>query len=152
MHKQKERLITLITAIIIAIVSLPLLCFGLGNNDGVNTAWTFSPTVNTSTGNYRGDSVIYSLSGSASDAYVYIGNVYVAPSDKIELTLITSNSLDSLKKDDYLPTSKKVCTINAKKGEYLGWVKLDFNGALTSKYLKITTEQSFEFFEVGFMT
>ncbi len=151
MNKAKERLITIVTMIAIALICVPVLCFGLGSNASVKTAWKVTPHVNTSTGAPYSDSVIYSLSESAKEAYVYVGNVYNAPNDKIEMTLITSDSLDSIKGGDYFFLSKKVCSFNVKKGEYPGWVKLNFSGSLNSKYVKISTAQSFEFFEVGFI-
>ena len=151
MNNAKERLITLITMIAIALVMIPFLCFGLGSNVGVKTAWTIEPHASdVQTGNYQTDSVIYSLSGTASNVYIYVGNVYNAPSDKIEITIVSSDSFSSIKGSDYLLPSKKVCVFEANKGEYNGWIKLNFNGTIASKYVKFSTAQSFELFEVGF--
>lgn len=152
MHNSKERLITLITTIMIALIAIPLLCFGLGSNKGVQTSWLISPHKNNVTGEYYNDSVIYSLSGSATGAYIYVGNVYNAPDGKIEIVIVTSDSLESIKGGDYFPPSKKVCSFETVNGSYNGWIKLNFSGTLSAKYVKLSSKQSFEFFEVGFTT
>ena len=152
MQTAKNKLSTTIALIVIALLVLPLLAFGLGNNKGVNTSWHIAPhLLDNGGGSYKAESVILSSEGTVSQIYLYVGNVYNAPQDKIVINLVHSDSETTIKDNSSLSSSRKQFIIDVKKGEYLGWVKLDLNTTIYAKYLKFSTEQSFELFEIALL-
>lgn len=151
MRTSKEKQINFITLVLITLLTLPILCFSLGNNKGINTSWFINPKVDSSTNAVTfTNSVILSVDEAVHEIYLYVGNVYNAPNNKIEIILDSSDSQSSIKQGDYFSPNRKIFSIDVKKGEYLGWVKLGLNSTITSTYIKLGTKQSFELFEVGF--
>lgn len=162
MHKAKDRLITIIAMIAIALVILPMLAFGLGNNKGVSTYWQVSPSVRSDTNVRQRDSVIIkntailSSTGEAAESekkfvtglYLYLGNVYDAPNGVIEFAVDESGKVDTLKSTSST-YKEQTFVVEAKMGEYLGWVKLPIQSSINQEYIKISTRESFEFFEVA---
>ncbi len=163
MNNAKERLITLIATIVIALILLPMLAFGLGSNDSVNTYWQVTPDVRSDTGVKIQESVIIKntsvLTAKNSSAegqkkyvtnlYLFIGNVHEAPNGIIEITVDQSGNVDLLKNNSTF--KERSYSLEALQGEYLGWVKIPLQSPINQEYIKLSTKQSFEFFEVALL-
>ncbi len=160
MIKAKERIITVISMIAIALLILPMLAFGLGGNRSVNTCWQVNPAVQSNTGVNLLDSVIIKntrLKVSDDDVeaekkvvsavYLFIGNVYNAPNGVIELAVDQSGNVKLLQEGS--TTSRSEYSVEIKKGDYLGWVKIPLNSVISQEYIKISTRNSFDLYEVA---
>ena len=160
MNKAKERLITVISMIAIALLILPMLTFGLGSNRSVNTCWQVAPAVQSNTGVSVLDSVIIKNTRLKdkrdeadtekkviADLYLFIGNVYNAPNGAIEIAIDQSGNVKLLQEGS--TSARRNYSIEVVKGEYLGWVKIPLTSTINQEYVKISTSSSFDFYEVA---
>ena len=164
MHKAKDRLITIIAMIAIALVVLPVLAFGLGSNKSVGTCWQVNPSVRSDTNVRQKDNVIiqntFKVASTGEEAegekkfitglYLYLGNVFDAPNGVIEFAVAQSGKIETLK-TTASAFNEETYVVEVNKGDYLGWVKLPIKTPISQEYVKISTRESFEFFEVAFI-
>lgn len=151
---KKNVTIDLIVIIVTALIMLAIMTFTLGSLETTGKSWFIQPAFNESTGKYVGESVILENSGTATKAYVRIGNVYNANKDgNIEFTVDGSSSKTEIcKYGTYLGLTRSFYTIKPQSNRGLepGWYPLDENLSLSYKYLRFTTEQSFDLEEIVF--
>lgn len=139
--------------LIITLLYVPFMCFSLGSINSLENIWTVSPM---SIDNERqSDSVILELSDKVDYIYFFVGNVYdEIPDGKIEVTIQTGSSLETLKKTNYV--AKHTLYLNADEGNTIkpGWHRLN-NGntdkySVTAKYIKISLKNNLDIYEIAF--
>lgn len=143
----------IIGLLIITLLYVPFMCFALGNVNSLGNIWTVSPM---SVDNVRqADSVILELSDKIDYMYFFVGNVYDEVSDgKIEVTVQTGSSLETLKKTNYV--AKHTLYLKAEDGKAIapGWHKLNNGGtdrySVTAKYIKISLKNNLDIYEIAF--
>lgn len=148
MQTKNNKRLTLISLIVIAIFSLAVMCFCLGNNKALSSSWTVEPKQSTADAFYQPDSVILQNDSDLiiTNLYVYVGNVYNCPNGKITLTVDSSGSDTLIKGDSYFGLNRQTVDLDISKGGHR-WIKINLNGSISAKYIKIGTTASFEIIE-----
>lgn len=150
MKSQNQKTLGLVALIVIALLCVPMMWFTLGGGNSVSTGWKTSPRINDA-GIYEGESVIYEVEGKVAAIYLNIGDVYNAnEKGELDFTIDYRSSASSIIDDDYISGLRKKFSIPADESRHYGWVKLCDGLSIGEKYIKLTTEQSFELKEVAF--
>ena len=153
MKADREKLIGIIVLIVITIAMIPLMCFALGSGESEGKSWKVLPRKNGES--YFGESVILKVDGKVDSIYVKIGNVYNDNGKSgIDFTLDGSNSSKDLEDtSSYISIYRKQLPLKFEKdGAYLPkWYKIGEKLSISTKYLRLTTRQSFDFCEVAFL-
>lgn len=152
--EKRGRLTDLVVVIIIALCTLAVMSFALGDGASTGDSWFIQPEYDEGSNKYSGESVIIELDGTAEKIYIKIGNVYnTDDKGSIVFSMVGSSSAAQIEKYKVSTWFSQPVTITLKpktdRGFEPGWYLVG-NESISYKYIRLTTEQSFEFDEIVF--